>query len=150
MSIGQFCNRDTAIIRQEDSILEAARIMRQWHVGSLVVVAEDERGVKPVGIITDRDLVVEILASELDPNAVTIGDIMSSELLIAHEQDGLWETLRRMKSKGVRRIPVNDANGYLAGIITQDDLLEILVSELSDLVKIPVREQTEERRHRGE
>lgn len=150
MSIGQFCNRDTAIIRREDSILEAARIMRQWHVGCLVVVEEGERGVKPVGIVTDRDLVVEILAAELDPGAVTIGDIISGELFTAREQDGLWETLRRMKIKGVRRVPVHDADGYLAGIITLDDLLDILVSELNDLVKIPDREQDQERKNRGD
>lgn len=71
MSIGQFCNRDTAIARREDSILDVARVMRQWHVGCLVIVENDDRGVRPVGIITDRDLVIEILAADLDPAAVT-------------------------------------------------------------------------------
>jgi len=150
MSVGQFCNRDTAIARREDSVLDVARIMRQWHVGCLVIVENDDRGVKPVGIITDRDLVIEILAANLDPDAVTVGDVLSSGLLTAREQDGLWETLRRMQSRGVRRVPVVDAEGYLAGIITQDDLLEILVSELSDLVKIPGRSRSEEHRYRGE
>jgi len=148
MSIGQFCNRDTAIARREDSILDVARVMRQWHVGCLVIVENDDRGVRPVGIITDRDLVIEILAANLDPAAVTVGDIAASELLTAREQDGLWETLRRMQSRGVRRVPVVDANGYLAGIITQDDLLEILVGELSDLVRIPARGRSGEQKHR--
>lgn len=150
MSIGQFCNRDTAIIRREDSIVEAAKRMRQGHVGCLVVVEDDPRGVKPVGIITDRDLVVEILAAELDPGAVTIGDIISGELLTAREQDGLWETLRRMSNKGIRRMPVNDAEGYLAGIITFDDLLEILVGELGDLVRISDHERARECTNRSE
>lgn len=140
MSVGLFCNRDTAIARRGDSILEAARIMRQWHVGCLIVVEQDDRGVRPVGIVTDRDLVIEVLAANLEPDAVTVGDLIGTELLTARERDGLWETLRRMQSRGVRRIPVVDADGYLAGILTQDDVLEILVGELSDLVKIPERE----------
>jgi CBS domain-containing protein len=149
MSVGLFCNRDTAIARRGDSILEAARIMRQWHVGCLIVVEQDDRGVRPVGIVTDRDLVIEVLAANLEPDAVTVGDLIGTELLTAREPDGLWETLRRMQSRGVRRIPVVDADGYLAGILTQDDVLEILVGELSDLVKIPERERTEEHRHRS-
>lgn len=149
MSVGLFCNRDTAIARRGDSILEAARIMRQWHVGCLIVVEQDDRGVRPVGIVTDRDLVIEVLAANLEPDAVTVGDLIGTELLTAREPDGLWETLRRMQSRGVRRIPVVDADGYLAGILTQDDVLEILVGELSDLVKIPERERTGEHRHRS-
>ncbi len=149
MSVGLFCNRDTAIARRGDSILEAARIMRQWHVGCLIVVEQDDRGVRPVGIVTDRDLVIEVLAANLEPDAVTVGDLIGTELLTARERDGLWETLRRMQSRGVRRIPVVDADGYLAGILTQDDVLEILVGELSDLVKIPERERTGEHRHRS-
>jgi CBS domain-containing protein len=149
MSVGLFCNRDTAIARRGDSILEAARIMRQWHVGCLIVVEQDDRGVRPVGIVTDRDLVIEVLATNLEPDAVTVGDLIGTELLTARERDGLWETLRRMQSRGVRRIPVVDADGYLAGILTQDDVLEILVGELSDLVKIPERERTGEHRHRS-
>lgn len=147
MSIGQFCNRDTAIVRREDSIVDVARIMRQWHVGCLVVVENDERGVKPVGIVTDRDLVIDVVAARLNPDTVTVGDIIRRELLTAREQDGLWETLRRMQARGVRRIPVVDTDGYLVGIITQDDVLEILVGELADLVKISERGRSEEFRH---
>jgi CBS domain-containing protein len=93
--------------------------------------------------------VIEVLATNLEPDAVTVGDLIGTELLTARERDGLWETLRRMQSRGVRRIPVVDADGYLAGILTQDDVLEILVGELSDLVKIPERERTGEHRHRS-
>ncbi len=141
MSIGPFCNRDTATVYREASIPEAAKIMRQWHVGCLVVVENSERGVKPVGIVTDHDLVIEILATELEPGAVTVGDIMSINLLLVREEDGLWETLHRMKSKGVRRVPVTDADGCLAGLITLDDLLDRLLSEFSDLLKICDLEQ---------
>jgi CBS domain-containing protein len=149
MSVGQFCNRDTVILRKEDSIVDAAKLMRGFHVGSAIVVEDSTGGVKPVGIVTDRDLVVEILAAELDPSAVTIGDIMSYDLITAREEDGLWETLQRMRIKGVRRIPVVDQQGLLAGILTSDDLLEILAGELTELVKIIGKEQEREQKTRG-
>jgi CBS domain-containing protein len=149
MSVGQFCNRDTVIIRKEESIVEAAKLMRQFHVGSVIVVEDAAAGVKPVGIVTDRDLVVEILAAELDPGAVAIGDIMSYDLITAHEQDGLWDTLQRMRAKGVRRVPVVDQHGSLVGILSSDDLLEVLAGELTELVKIINREQEREQKVRG-
>jgi CBS domain-containing protein len=149
MSVGQFCNRDTVIIRKEESIVEAAKLLRQFHVGSVIVVEDAAAGVKPVGIVTDRDLVVEILAAELDPGAVAIGDIMSYDLITAHEQDGLWDTLQRMRAKGVRRVPVVDQHGSLVGILSSDDLLEVLAGELTELVKIINREQEREQKVRG-
>lgn len=149
MSVGQICNRDTVIVRKEDSIIEAAKLLREFHVGSVVVVEDTAGGVKPVGILTDRDLVVEILAAELDPATVSVGDIMSYELTTAREEDGLWDVLQRMQSKGVRRVPVVNAEGLLAGILTSDDLLELLASELGQLVKVIGRERQREESARG-
>ncbi|QXP84627.1 CBS domain-containing protein [Methylococcus sp. ANG] len=149
MSIGQFCIRDTVIVKKDDTIVEAAKVMREHHVGSVVVVEESEGGCKPLGILTDRDLVVEILAEEVAPDAVTVGDIMSFELVTAREQDGLWETLQRMRANGVRRIPVVDDRGVLVGIISADDYLEILSAELGELAKLLGREKGREERTRG-
>jgi CBS domain-containing protein len=149
MSVGQFCNRDTVILRKADAIVEAAKLMREFHVGSAVVVEDSEEGAKPVGIVTDRDLVIEILAAELDPNSVTVGDIMSYELITAREEDGLWETLQRMRLKGVRRMPVVNQQGVLVGILTSDDLLEILTGELTELVRIIGKEKEREQKTRG-
>jgi CBS domain-containing protein len=149
MSVGQICNRDTVIVRKEDSIVEAAKLLREFHVGSVVVVEDVAGGVKPVGILTDRDLVVEILAAELDPATVSVGDIMSYELVTAREEDGLWDVLQRMQSKGVRRVPVVNAEGLLVGILTSDDLLELLASELGQLVKVIGRERQREQSTRG-
>lgn len=149
MSIGQFCIRDTVIVKKGDTIVEAAKVMRKHHVGSVVVVEESEHGCKPVGILTDRDLVVEILAEEVAPEAVTVGDVMSFELVTAREQDGLWETLQRMRASGVRRIPVVDDRGVLVGIVSADDYLEILSAELGELAKLLGREQGREERTRG-
>ncbi|MDF9392350.1 MULTISPECIES: CBS domain-containing protein [Methylococcus] len=149
MSIGQFCIRDTVIVNKDDTIVEAAKVMREHHVGSVVVVEEAEGGCKPLGILTDRDLVVEILAEEVAPEAVTVGDIMSFELVTVREQDGFWETLQRMRVNGVRRIPVVDERGLLAGIISADDYLEILSAELGELAKLLVREKGKEEQRRG-
>ncbi len=145
MSVGQFCNRDTITARKEDSIVKAAKLMRSHHVGCVIVVEEDAHGVDtPVGIITDRDLVIGILAKELDADKVTLGDIMSYELVTAHQDDRLWDTLQRMRVKGVRRVPVVDRHGALKGILTSDDLLEVLASEMNELAKLISREQLRE------
>ena len=149
MSAGQFCNRDTVIVRKQDSIVEAAKLMRQHHVGCLVVVEENGSGtLAPIGIVTDRDLVIEILAEEVNPEEVTIADIMSYELVTAHENDRLWDTLQRMRIKGVRRIPVVDQHGALKGILTSDDLLEILAGELGEMAKLVNRELQHEQKVR--
>lgn len=151
MSVGQFCNRDTVIASKQDSIVEAAKLMRQHHVGCVIVVEDDAHSAAtPVGIVTDRDLVIEILAKEVDPDTVALGDIMSYELVTAHEDDRLWDTLQRMRVKGVRRVPVVDRNGALKGILASDDLLEVLAGEMGELAKIISREQYRERTIRAE
>jgi CBS domain-containing protein len=149
MSVGQICNRDTVIVRKEESVVDAAKLMREFHVGSVVVVEDTEGGVKPVGILTDRDLAVEILAAELDPNAVAVGDVMSYELAAAREEDGLWDTLQRMRAKGIRRLPVVNGQGLLTGILTSDDLLELLAGELGQLARVIATEREREQSVRG-
>jgi CBS domain-containing protein len=145
MSIGEICNRETVFTTKDSSISEAAQLMREQHVGDLVVVEEQAGRRIPVGILTDRDLVIEILAKNVDMNAVTVGDVMSSELLTARESDGLYETLQRMRAKGVRRVPVVDTSNALVGIVSADDLLDLLADELTALARLLSREQARER-----
>lgn len=148
MSVGQFCNREVIVARRQDPVPELARLMRQYHVGDLVVVESIDAPV-PVGLVTDRDLVVEVLAQEVEPAAVTAGDIMSADLLVARESDSLWETLKRMRARAVRRVPVvDDQHGRLVGIIAVDDVLELLTDELSALARIPFRERDQEQETR--
>ncbi|BBL74248.1 CBS domain-containing protein [Methylomagnum ishizawai] len=149
MSIGQLCNRNTVIVRKEDSIAATAKLMRESHVGSVVVVEDTGTGAKPIGILTDRDLVVEILAAGLDPAAVGVGDIMSYELAVAREDEGLWDIMRRMRAKGVRRLPVVDGQGHLVGIVASDDLLALLAGELGQLAKIAHQERAREQTQRS-
>lgn len=144
MPIGEICNREVVITRVEDSVLLAAKLMRKHHVGDVLVVHQSNGSCIPVGIITDRDLVVEILAPEIDPTTLTVGDIMASELATVKEDIGVFEAIRFMRIKGVRRLPVVDNDGNLVGVVTLDDLLELLVEELGLLVKLIVHEQKKE------
>jgi CBS domain-containing protein len=148
MSIGEFCNREVVFATRDNTVAQAAGLMRHHHVGDLVVVDEQPGRRVPVGILTDRDLVVEILAKEVAIQDVTVGDLMSADLVSARESDGVYETIQLMRSKGVRRLPVVDAKGGLVGIVSVDDLLELLAEEVSGLAKLSAREQQRERKTR--
>lgn len=150
MSVGEICNREVVTAERQTSIVEAAKIMRKNHIGSIVVVDHVEHPCRPLGIVTDRDLAIEVMAKDLAPESVTVDQIMGRELLTARENDGIWETILRMRAMGVRRLPVIDRNGSLVGILSMDDLLEFLASELSDLAKLIRREASREREIRPE
>jgi CBS domain-containing protein len=148
MPISEICNREVVIVQSGSAVLEAAQLMRQHHVGDVVVV-EERGGVRvPVGIVTDRDLVVEIMAPELDQRVITVGDIMIPELVTVEENAGVSETIEYMRAKGVRRVPVVDNSGGLVGILTLDDLLELLAEELLALAKLVKHEQKNETMNR--
>lgn len=144
MPIGEFCNREVVFATRSTGIVEAAQLMRQYHVGDLVVV--DEVGGKrmPVGIVTDRDIVVEIVAKSLDVESISVGDVMSPQLVSVQEQEGVFETIRLMRAKGIRRIPVVDREGALEGLVSVDDILDLLAEEMAELAKVAPREQTRE------
>ena len=148
MKIGEICSRIVAFATKDMSLPEAAKLMRQHHVGSLVVVQEESRGRIPVGIVTDRDIVVEVLAPELDYRNMVVGEIMSSRLITARETDEMLQVLHVMRQRGIRRMPVVMESGVLAGIVTLDDLLEIVAEELEDLVDAIAGERMKEEQAR--
>jgi len=148
MKIGEVCNREVVCVDRDASILEAARLMRRHHVGDVVVTEERQGRRIPLGILTDRDIVVELLADQVPLEAVAIGDVMSFELLTAGEGDEVMETLQQMRSRGVRRVPVVDGAGTLSGILAVDDLIELVAEQLTDLVKLIGVEQQRERLRR--
>lgn len=129
MKIGDICNRDVVTITKDGSILEAVKLMRAHHVGDVVVTDADDAS-RPVGILTDRDVVVEILAEELELDAVTVGDAMSRSLVTAPRDADLFETIRFMGTKGVRRVPVLDDDGHLHGVLSIDDVVKLLATEI--------------------
>ena len=144
MPIGEICNREVVIAQSSISTLEAASLMRQHHVGDLVVVEERDGVRVPSGIVTYRDLVVEVMAPGLNQTAITVGDIMMSDLATVKENTGVFEAIQYMRAKGVRRLPVVDDSGGLVGILALDDLLELLADELLLLAKLVKREHKQE------
>jgi CBS domain-containing protein len=144
MNVGEICNREVVVCYRGTPLVEAARLMREHHVGSLVVVVDRLSERVPVGIVTDRDITVAVIAKGLDPKALTVGDVISEELLSLREQDGLVDALRIMRGRGIRRLPVLTRSGALAGIISLDDVLELLAEQLDDLVGIVGRERARE------
>ncbi len=144
MAIGEICNREVVVVQANTPVSEAARLMRQHHVGDLVVVRESGGRNEPIGIVTDRDLVVEVMAAELNPATLAVGDIMGLDLVKVKEDTGVFESIRDMRDHGVRRLPVVDARGALAGIITLDDVLALLAEEMAELSRLTEREQKKE------
>ena len=144
MAVGELCNREVVITEKTASVVDAAQLMRTHHVGDLVVV-EDRGGRKhPVGIVTDRDIVVEVVAAGVNPDSLKVGDIMGPEVATVRESEGLFEALRYMRDKGVRRMPVVDREGGLVGILTLDDLLSLLAEEMTELAKLVSHERQRE------
>jgi len=131
------------------SLAEAARVMRDQHVGSLVVIETRESGIFPVGILTDRDIVIEIIAKDITITDVSVGDIMTFALLKASEDEDVFEVAQRMRARGVRRVPVVSRLGELIGIIAADDILELLSEELTLLSRISGREAEQEKTKRS-
>ena len=144
MKIGELCNRVVVFAYKNMPLTEAAKLMREHHVGSLIVVKEDDSKRTPVGIITDRDIVVEVVAAGLDFRTLTVGEIMTDELITAREQDDMLDVLGLMRKRGIRRIPVVTPSGALAGIATIDDILGILSEELDGIVRAIDGEQAKE------
>lgn len=148
MPVGEICNREVVVAERTTTIVEAARLMRRYHVGDLVVVDEDQGRRVPVGMVTDRDLVVEVIAREQPFASCTVSAIMSATVVCVPETAGVIETIQLMRSHGVRRVPVVDAGGALVGILAADDLLDLLAEELSALARIAPRGQEREVRAR--
>ena len=144
MAIGELSIREVVIAPRETSVLEAAKLMRQHHVGDIVVTDETGGRCVPVGIVTDRDIVLEVLAQDLDAASLSVGDIMTGDLITVKESEGVFQTIQLMRAKGARRAPVVDREGALIGIVSVDDLVELLAEELSELAKLISREQKRE------
>lgn len=144
MTIGAICNREVISVQRDASVLHAAMLMRQYHVGDVLVIKEHKGKSVPIGIVTDRDIVIEVIATELDAAVITTGDIMGTKLFVIKEDAGILEAVQSMAAKGIRRLPVVDADGGLIGIVTRDDLLFLLARELGALTKLVSREQKNE------
>ena len=149
MCIGNFCNRNVVCATSDATIVEAAHLMRSNHVGDVIIVDEADRE-EPIGIVTDRDIVVEVIAAGLEPNVVKLGDLLLRPLVTVDERTGYAETIRVMKANGVRRMPVVNQSGVLVGIITLDDVLHQLAIPLAELSELALRERRHEIKHEND
>ena len=145
MTIGKVCNREVVFIHAQASIPVAARLMREHHVGDLVVIKEKTGKRVPVGIVTDRDIVLEVIAEGVSMDDVNVGDIMSDKLVTAREGDGLLDTIKVMRAKGIRRLPVVNDDNELVGILSVDDLIDLFSEQIVDLARLIAREQGREK-----
>ncbi len=136
MRAGEICNREVVVIGEDKSITEAARVMREYHVGDVVIVQEKYGKQVPTGILTDRDIALEIVARGTNPESLSAGDAMSFELITVDEDDDLLHVIEIMRDKGIRRVPVVDPNNALIGILTVDDILNLLSEIFVDIVHL--------------
>ena len=148
MDLRSLCTIDTICCGRHESVQGAALLMRKYHVGDIVVVDEPDGERTPIGIVTDRDIVVSVIALGLDPIGLEVGDIMSDDLLVAGEHDDPYLTIEHMRLRGIRRVPVVTDHGSLAGIVSADDLLVFLAEEMEELSRISPYQQQHEKRAR--
>ena len=148
MKMKEVCTPDAEWCGRETSALEAARLMRHKHVGDLVVVDDPDGARTPIGVVTDRDLVIEIMAKGVDPSTVTVAELVRTPVVIADETEDAGPVIERMRAHGVRRIPVVDHRGSVTGIVTLDDLLKCMIEEAGKLVGIVAKGHDREQRAR--
>lgn len=147
MNAGSVCTRGVVTVAASDDLVAAAHLMRERHVGCLIVsepLGTAERQ-KVVGVLTDRDIVVAVLAREVDARALKVGDVMTRDPLLIEEGQSLDAVLRHMREAGVRRVPVVDRSGALAGVLSLDDVLELIAKQLLDIAGSIRNEQRMER-----
>lgn len=143
MPIADVCSRKVAVIDRKSKVTDAARVMREAHVGDVIVCAGKER--RPVGILTDRDIVVGLVAMGIAPESVQVEDVMTPTLVTVTEEQGIYDTIQLMERYGVSRLPVVTANGVLCGIVSSTDLLELLSREIGSLSRLSERQKNREK-----
>lgn len=146
MRVSELCTRSVSWCEPQTSVVDAARIMRETHLNN-VIVAEQRNGRRfPLGVLTDRDIVIQIVAKEVDSKTVVVADIMSREIFTVDEDEPVREAAERMRFKGVRRLPVVDKQGAMIGVIAMEDLLRNLAEELTAIAAVTPRARIKEAR----
>lgn len=150
MLLKDICTLDVVCCEPQTLVRDAARLMRSKHVGDLVVVnsLRDER--IPLGVVTDRDLTIEVLGEGRDATTTVLADLVRQPVVIANEEEDSSKVIERMRANGVRRVPVVDRTGATVGIITLDDLLRVFVDEARALLDVMAIGQNHEQRARRE
>jgi len=135
MNIESICTRDVVMIDASDTLQQAAALMRERHVGALLVVEQTNSGPQAVGVITDRDLAIEVMARGVDGAGIRVAQLVRGRLVTIPAAASLDEAIATIESEGVRRLLVTTAEGRLAGIVSLDDLLEGLAAQMVNLAR---------------
>lgn len=133
MSIGRICEREVDTARVEESVQAAAQRMGTRHVGTLIVVDEQHT---PVGVVTDRDITIRVVAQGRDPHRTSVREVMSDDVLTIPQEIEVEKALTLMRAKTVRRLPVVDELGHLVGVVSLDDILTLLAREFRELSQL--------------
>lgn len=150
MKVGEICTREVKTVEPNTTLVNAVRRMRDEHIGALVVVTEANGSRVPVGVLTDRDIVVGVVATSLeDFTRLDVRDVATTELVTATEDEDLHTVLRRMRSFAVRRVPVVDDAGNLIGIIALDDILDALAEQMAEIARLVSDQRVLERERRA-
>ena len=148
MNVADVMIRNVTYVAEDASLVDVAQLMRKDHVGDVVVTRQGEPGNRPIGILTDRDIVIQVVAEEASLSALSAGDAMSRELVTVSEDASLIEAVSQMGQHGIRRLPVTDGDGLLIGVLSLDDVLAqlgVLLDNLADVVRF--QQQIEEEIH---
>lgn len=148
MKVAECCKRAVVSIDSSASIADAAKLMRERHVGFLIVFEAEDALRRPIGVLTDRDIVLQVIARDIDPHALTTADVMTRQPLIASEADDLGDVLQAMRLATIRRVPVVDARGGLTGVLAIDDAVELITGLLCDVSVTIKNQQRQEWRSR--
>ena len=132
MNVGSLCRKAVVTVRQSDEISAAAGVMRDHHVGYVVVVEADlpDGALRPVGVLTDRDLMVSVIARGVDPRTLKVGDVMTRQPVVVAASESIDKALDAMRRVGVRRLPVVGTLGDLHGVLSMDEIIESLAGQL--------------------
>lgn len=148
MRVGDYCKHGVVTVDADADVMRAATTMREEHVGFLIVVQPGDARRQPVGVLTDRDIVVQVVARGVDPASLTVADIMTRKPILASETDDLNEAAQGMRIAGIRRMPVLTRDGTLSGVIALDDVLGVIAGLACDVTGTVRTEQRQEQRLR--
>lgn len=149
MKVGEICQRAVVCIDNTVDLSAAAQIMRERHVGFLVVYRAGDDLRRPIGVLTDRDIVVEVIAKKVSADALTVEDVMTRQPVIANEHEELADVLQGMRMGGIRRVPIVDVRGALIGVLAIDDAFDVLTNFMCEITGSVKNEQRVERRTRA-
>lgn len=126
-------------ITHNSSVTKLAEMMKESHVGCVLVVEKIDSSL-PIGLVTDRDIVIKVVANNIDPETITVENIMTRQVKYLNYKAEIHEAIQLMKDEGIRRLPLVDDSGSLVGIVTVDDLIHEFSEDLEDLSEIIEKE----------